>query len=141
LQEQAAEEDEQTEGEDRGDLLANGGEVMSRREPATVLLEALVSALREEQRAVASLDLVRLEELTALKQELAAALVAEKVGGAQLPQAQLVALAALADANAVLLRSTTDTMREALGVDRPLGTYDAHARMRLGSGSFVVRVI
>jgi hypothetical protein len=114
---------------------------MSRQQPATVLLEALVCALREEQRAVAALDLVRLEELTALKQELAAALVAEKAGGAQLPHAQLVTLAALADANAVLLRSTTDTMREALGVDRPLGTYDAQARMRLGSGSFVVRVI
>jgi hypothetical protein len=108
---------------------------------AIELLESLELTLRAEQRAVAALDLEQLERLTQEKQRLAAALAAARDAGGELPRASLGRIAALADANAALLDSAVGTMREALGVDRPLGTYDARARLRNGSASLAVRVL
>ena len=105
------------------------------------LFEGLEHALRDEQRAVAELDLERLDRITHEKQRLAAAIAAARDGGTRLPREALERIAALADANAMLLTSAAVTMREALGVDRPLGTYDARARMRNTSASLAVRVL
>jgi hypothetical protein len=105
------------------------------------LLEAMEQALRAEQRAVAELDREKLDAITVEKQRLAAAIASASVGAAP-PQRELLArIAALADANAVLLASAATTMREALGVDRPLGTYDARARLRNSSSPLAVRVL
>lgn len=108
---------------------------------ALELLDELERVLGDEQRAVAALDLELLERMTAEKQRLAAALGAARDGGGALPPAAVARVAALADANAALLASAVGTMKEALGVDRPLGTYDARARLRAGPASLAVRVL
>lgn len=105
------------------------------------LLDDLERALRDEQRAVARLDLEELERVTVEKTRLAAELAAARGAGGELPPAALARVAALADANAALLASAVGTMNEALGTGRRLGTYDARARLRAGPTSLAVRVL
>lgn len=106
------------------------------------LFESLERTLRDEQRAVAELNLEWLDRLTLEKTRLAAEIAkAPDAAAKALPRDMLARVSALANANALLLRSATETIRDVLGVDRPLGTYDARARMRNTSSALAVRVL
>jgi hypothetical protein len=110
--------------------------------PTGETLLELERALLAEQAAVARLDVARLADLTAEKGRLAAA-VREALAGTPDPalQAQLHRVKLLATANAALLAAASEAMAEALGVHRPLGTYDGRARMRGASRSLAERVL
>lgn len=94
----------------------------------------LIELLRDERRAIASVDFVRLNEIAEKKQSLLETL---RDGPMPPSKSELSRVMAEAEANRALLNDAVSTLKEYLGIGDAPGTYDARAKMRARAGSLV----
>src|SRR5262245_3168421 len=96
----------------------------------TERLDILEKLLEKERRALARLDFAALTEISEAKLAFAGAAVPPAEGAPPALRSRAARVRSVAEANAALLRSLTDTVAEILCPRIDAGTYDARARIR-----------